>query len=44
MRHPPDAMLFDCAICFAVASLALVGVFGLLVVLRVEPSQDRPPQ
>ena len=37
-------MLFDWPICFAVASLVIVGVVGLLVVLRVEPSQDRPPQ
>jgi len=28
------AMLFHCAICFAVASLMLVGAFGLLAVLR----------
>ena len=31
-----DAMLFDCAICFAVASLMLVGAFGLLAVPRIE--------
>ena len=30
-------MLFDCAICFAIASITLVGMFGLLVVLRDEP-------
>jgi hypothetical protein len=34
-----DAMLFfDCAICFAVASLILVGAFGLLAVLRKQRS------
>ena len=32
-----DAMLFNCAICFAIASITLVGMFGLLVVLRDEP-------
>jgi hypothetical protein len=32
-----DVMLFECAICAAVASLLLVGAVGLLVVLRIEP-------
>jgi hypothetical protein len=32
------AMLFHCAICFAVASLMLVGVFGLLAALCIERS------
>jgi hypothetical protein len=31
-------MLFDCAICFAEASLMLVGAFGLLAVLRFKRS------
>ena len=31
-------MLFECAICFAVTTLILVGLVGLLLVLRIEPS------
>ena len=34
-----DAMLFECAICFAVASLMLIGMFGLLV--RLADFSDR---
>ena len=30
-------MLFECDICYAAAVLGLVGVVGLLVVLRVNP-------
>jgi hypothetical protein len=37
-------MLFDCAICVAVASLVLVVAAGLLVVLRIEPLRHRSRQ
>ena len=30
-----DAMLFHCTVCFVVASLMLVGAFGLLAVARM---------
>jgi hypothetical protein len=30
-------MLFECAICFAITALILVGLVGLLLVLRIEP-------
>jgi hypothetical protein len=30
-------VLFECAICVAIASLVLVGLAGLIVVFRVEP-------
>jgi hypothetical protein len=30
-------MLFECAICFAVTALVMVGFVGLLLVLRIEP-------
>jgi hypothetical protein len=30
-------MLFECAICPAIATLMLVGLVGLLVVLRIQP-------
>jgi hypothetical protein len=29
--------MFECAICFAVTSLALIGVFGLFVAVAIEP-------
>jgi len=36
-KRSVEAVLFDCAICFAVASLMYVAVFGLLAVLCNEP-------
>jgi hypothetical protein len=30
-------MLFECATCFAVTALAMVGLVGLVHVLRIEP-------
>jgi hypothetical protein len=31
-------MLFECAICPAITMLMLIGLVGLLVVLRIQPS------
>jgi hypothetical protein len=37
-------MLFECAICVALASLATVGSAGLLAVLHIEPLRHRSRQ